>query len=487
MTSSLTTKTVSGIFWNGIQKFSTLGIQLLITIVIARILSPEDYGLIGMLSIFTALGIVILDSGFGQALIRKQDATDTDYSTIFFLQIILGLVIYAILFSLSPLIAEFYNTPRLENIAKIIFLVFPLNSLGLIHSTLLKKQLRFKSYAKTTIISSLISGIIGIVLAYNGMGVWTLVIQMLSQTLLLNVFVWFIIKWKPAFKFNYLSIKEIAPFSLSLLGIGIIKIIARNIYTLLIGKFYPLNEVGFYNQAKRFEEIPTQSITGIIQNVSYPVLSTKQTDDIKLRLGYRKIITQTMFIITPLMLILLASADNLFYVLLTEKWMPAVPYFRLLCIFGLLYPLHSINENILKVKGKGKKLVILEVIKNVFLFVSILITLKMNVAALLIGSILTSLISVLINMHYCGKEIEYSTFDQIKDIAPIAFVSILASFLTWIISFVEMNVYLLLTIQLLTGTLVFIILSSFFKLESFRIMKNIVNTKFRKNRSDLHN
>ncbi len=480
MTSSLTTKTVSGIFWNGVQKFSTLGIQLLITIIIARILSPEDYGLIGMLSIFTALGIVILDSGFGQALIRKQDATDTDYSTIFFLQIIIGFVIYIILFSLSPFIAEFYNTPRLENIAKIIFLVFPLNSLGLIHSTLLKKQLKFKSYAKITILSSLMSGIIGIILAYNGMGVWTLVIQMLSQTLLLNVFVWFVIKWRPKFKFDFLSIKEIAPFSLSLLGIGVIKIIARNIYTLLIGKFYPLNEVGFYNQAKRFEEIPTQSITGIIQNVSYPVLSTKQTDDIRLRLGYRKIITQTMFIITPLMLILLAVADNLFYVLLTEKWMPAVPYFRLLCIFGLLYPLHSINENILKVKGKGKKLVILEVIKNIFLFVSILITLKMSVSALLIGSILTSLISVLINMHYCGKEIEYSTLDQLKDISPIALVSILASSSAWIVSYVKMNVYLLVLIQLIAGTLVFITLSSLFKLESYTIMKNIVTSKFRK-------
>lgn len=479
MTSSLTTKTVSGIFWNGIQKFSTLGIQLMITIVIARILSPEDYGLIGMLSIFTALGIIILDSGFGQALIRKQDATGTDYSTIFYLQIILGLIIYAALYLLSPFIAEFYNTPRLENIAKVIFLVFPLNSLGLIPSTLLKKEVRFKSYAKITILSSLMSGIIGIILAYNGMGVWTLVIQMLSQTLMLNVFVWFVIKWRPVFKFDFLSIKEIAPFSLSLLGIGVIKIVARNIYTLLIGKFYPLNEVGFYNQAKRFEEIPTQSITGIIQNVSYPVLSTKQTDNVKLKLGYRKIITQTMFIITPLMLILLAVADNLFYILLTEKWMPAVPYFRLLCLFGLLYPLHSINENILKVKGKGRKLVILEVIKNIFLFISILITLKMSVSALLIGSILTSLISVLINMHFCGREIGYSTFDQLKDISPIAIVSVSASFFSWAVSFLNINIYLLLGTQLLTGSSVFILLSYIFKLESFEIMKSIVTSKFK--------
>lgn len=474
MSTSLTSKTVSGIFWNGAQKFSSLGIQLIITILIARVLLPEDYGLIGMLTIFTSLGNIFLDSGFGQALIRKQDATDEDYTSVYFSQIVLGLLIYVILYSVSPIIADFFNEQKLESIAKVTFLIFPINSLGLVHGTIMKKELKFKQYAKITILASVISGTTAVILAYSGFGVWTLVLQMLLQSFLLRILIWNLVKWKPSLTFSVKTLKEIAPFSFSLLGIGVIKIITRNIYTLLIGKFYPLQEVGFYNQAKRFEEIPTQSITGIIQNVSYPVLSTKQTDDVKLRLGYRKIITQTMFIITPLMLILLAVGDNLFYVLLTEKWMPAVPYFRLLCIFGLLYPLHSINENILKVKGRGKKLVLLEVIKNVLLFTSILITLKMSVSALLIGSIVTSFLSIMINMHYCGKEIDYTIYCQLKDVLPIFTVSSISSLLSWTIGFFHLNVYILLSIQLFSGVIIFVFLSYFFKLESYFIMKNII-------------
>ena len=480
MTSSLKAQTVSGIFWNGIRRFSTLGINLLITIIIARILQPEDYGLIGMLSIFTALGYVFLDSGFGQALIRKQNVTDEDYSSVFFFQIFIGLMIYAILYSLSPHIAVFFNTPRLENISKVIFLIFPINSIGLVHATIMRKELRFKQYTKITILSSVISGIVAIFLAYLGFGVWTLVAHMLLQSLLAKTLVWTLVKWRPAFIFNFKTIVDIAPFSLSLLGIGLIKMISRNIYALLIGKYYPLSEVGYYNQAKRFEEIPTHSITGIIQSVSYPVLSLKQSDDAKLKSGYRKIITQTMFILTPLMLILLAAADNLFLILLTEKWLPAVPYFRILCIFGLLYPLHSINENILKVKGRGKKLVILEIIKNIMLFVSILVTLKISITALLLGSIATSLVSIIINMHYCGKEINYSFYDQMKDILPIALISMFASFVTWLLSFISMNSNLTLTVQMLVGTLVFLLLSYIFKLESYLEMKAIIISKFKK-------
>jgi teichuronic acid exporter len=480
MTANLTTKTVSGIFWNGIQKFSTLGIQLLITIIIARILSPEDYGLIGMLAIFTSLGAILLDSGFGQALIRKQNVTVEDYSSVFYSQIFLGLIIYAILYSLSAQIASFFNTPRLENISKVIFLIFPINSIGLVHTTIMRKELKFRQFAKITILSSIASGITAVVLAYSGFGVWTLVIQMLSQSLFLSVFIWVIIKWRPSFCFNIRTIIEIAPFGLSLLGIGVIKTITRNIYTLIIGKFYPLSEVGYYNQAKRFEEIPTHSITGIIQSVSYPVLSIKQSDDAKLKSGYRKIITQTMFIITPLMLILLAAADNLFLVLLTEKWVPAVPYFRLLCVIGVLYPLHSINENILKVKGKGKKLIVLEILKNILLFVSILITLKISITALLVGSIVTSFISIIINMHYCGIEIKYSILDQLKDITPIAVISLLASVFTWSLSLIDLNLHLLLFLQLLTGTTVFLLISFLFKLESLSLMKDILTARFKK-------
>ncbi|MDA3884348.1 MAG: lipopolysaccharide biosynthesis protein [Candidatus Delongbacteria bacterium] len=480
MANSLTNKTISGVFWSGTQRFASLGIQFIITLIIARILTPEDYGLIGMVTIFTALGIIILDSGFGQALIRKQDTTDEDYSTILFFQILLGVLTYTVLFFASPLIAAFYNTPQLESLSKVIFLILPINSLGMIHLTILRKNVRFKTYAKITIISAIVSGSIAVTMAYLGFGVWTLVVQMLLQALFVSILLWHFIKWRPKLVFKIESIKSIILFSSSLLSIGIIKTIARNIYTLLIGKFYPIAQVGYYNQAKRFEEIPSQSITGIIQSVSYPVLSTLQSDDKKLKQGYKKVITQTMFIILPLMIVLAAIADNLFLVLLTDKWSPSVPLFRILCAFGILYPLHSINENILKVKGRGKLLVILEILKNIILFITILLTIRAGVVILLLGSVLTSFISVLINMYFCGKEINYKILEQFRDISPIGIISLISAAIVWSLNLLNFSSLITLILQIPLSIIMFITFCELFNISAYYTMKNILISKLKK-------
>ncbi|NOR44619.1 MAG: oligosaccharide flippase family protein [Candidatus Delongbacteria bacterium] len=480
MANSLTNKTVTGVFWSGTQRFASLGIQFVITLIIARILTPEDYGLIGMVTIFTALGIIMLDSGFGQALIRKQDATDEDYSTILFFQIFLGIIIYLILFFASPLIAAFFNTPELESISKVVFLILPINSFGMIHLTILRKNVKFKVYAKITIISAIISGSIAVTMAYLGLGVWTLVLQMLLQALFVSILLWHFIKWRPKLVFKIESIKNIILFSSSLLSIGLIKTVSRNIYTLLIGKFHPIAQVGYYNQAKRFEEIPSQSITSIIQNVSYPVLSTLQSDDKKLKQGYKKVITQTMFIILPLMIILAAIADNLFIVLLTEKWSPSIPLFRILCAYGILYPLYSINENILKVKGKGKLLVILEIFKNIILFISIVLTIKKGVTILLLGSVITSFISVLINMYFCGKEISYKIVEQFRDIFSIGIVSVLTAIIVMTLNYLNMSPLITLVMQMLFSSIIFISLCEIFRISAYSTMKTIIMNKLKR-------
>jgi teichuronic acid exporter len=475
MSGSLKQEIVSGVFWSSVERIGSLGIQFVITIIIARVLTPVDYGLIGMLTIFTALGAVLLDSGFGQALIRKNDTTETDYSTVFFTNLALGLTIYFILYFCAPVISIFFHTPELTKISRYVFLVFPINAIGLIQNTIITKNTNFKLLTKISIISAILSGIFGISLAYSGLGVWTLVYQSLFYNLIRSILLWFFNKWRPSLIFSFNSIKNLFGFSSNLLGTGVIVVLFNNIYTLLIGRFYLVEQVGFYNQANRFQDLPTQTLTAIIQRVSYPVLSKIQDDDLRLKSAYRKIINQTVFFNFPLMLGLIATGKNLFLILLTEKWLPAVPYFQLLCIYGALFPLHSINVNILKVKGKGKMLLNLEIIRRLIMVSVIFITLRYGIITLLIGNIVASLLSISINMYFCGKEISFRIFEQIKDITPYFLIALISSLTMFILNeFLEINVALLLSVQIITGILVYLVISQILKLQAYIEMRQIV-------------
>ncbi|MDY0016229.1 MAG: lipopolysaccharide biosynthesis protein [Candidatus Delongbacteria bacterium] len=476
---SLQNQTISGVFWNFSQRFSTLLIQFIIITIIARILSPADFGMIGMLSIFSSLGLVILDSGFGQALIRNQEVNQDDLSTIFFVQLFLGITIYIILFLLSPAIADFFDEPSLIMISRYVFLIFPINSLGMIHMTLVRKRLKFKLMAKISIVSVSISGIIGVISAYNDLGVWALVIQMVIRSLLDTLILWIVIRWGPSLTFKSTSIQKYLGFSFNLLVTGVMKVISRNIYTLLIGKFYPVAQVGFYNQAKRFEQIPSESLTAVIQNVSYPILSTIQNDIVRLKNGYRKIITQTMLVNLFVMFTLFAIADNLFIVLLTDKWTQSIPYFKILCFYGMLYPLHSINTNILKVRGKGKTIVILEVVRNIILAISIIITINESVFILLFASVITTFISVIINMYYSGKEIDYGIKEQTLDFVPILLIFGTISVLVMSINLMELSNLLKLSIQIPVMIILSALICEIFKINSYRSLKILILEKYK--------
>jgi O-antigen/teichoic acid export membrane protein len=464
-------KAFKGVFWSAIERISSLGIQFLITIIIARALSPYDYGLVGMLSIFTALGTVILDSGFSQALIRKNDADQEDYSSVFFLNLLLGVVIYTCLYFSAPLIADFYNSPELTKIARLVFLVFPLNSLGLIQYTIVNKQVNFKRLAKVTVLSALLSGIIGVIMAYAGYGVWTLVVQSISIVAFKSLFLWVFNNWRPSLCFSIKSIKNIFNFSVNLLITDIITVLFNNIYTLIIGKVYPIAQVGYYNQSKLFVDTPSQTLTSIIQRVSYPILSTIQDNDEQLTAGYRKVVDLTMYLNFPLMFGLLAAGNNLFSLLLTDKWLPSVPYFQILCIYGAIFPLHSINVNILKVKAKGGLLLKLEIVRRLLLVVAIIFTLYHGVLYLLIGMVISAITSILINMYFCGKEINLSLYLQLKNISMCFLASIATAILMLVVgSLLGISLISLLT-QLFVGFSAYYILSVICKLKSYNDIK----------------
>lgn len=478
---SLKEQAISGVFWSSIERFGALLLQFILNIILARLLSSFEFGLVGMLYVFTALGDVIVESGFGQALIRKNDVSQKDYSSVFFLNLIFGLIIYLFFYFLSPYIANFFKSPELELISKFVFLVFPINALALVQNTIIIKNVKFKVLAKVSILSALLSGSIGIYLAYTGYGVWALVYQAILYAVFRTIFLWIFNKWRPSFVFSFKSIKELLTFSLSLLGTNSLIVIFNNIYTIIIGKFYPVAQVGLYNQAKRMTDIPSLTLTTIVQNVSYPILCKLQDNDYQLKQGYRKVITMVVFINFPVMLGLLAIADNFIFTLLSEKWMSMVPYFQLLCVYGAFFPLHSINVNILKVKGEGKKLLTLEILRRVIVVVAIVLTLNKGVITLLIGNVIAAMLSILINMYYCGKQIRYSVIEQIKDILPYFLISVFLSFILFLLgNFISIGHLYMLILQIIIGITVYVLMSKTLRLDAYNQIYGILINEIKK-------
>lgn len=478
---SLKEEAVSGVIWSAIERFSCLFIQLLSTFIIARILSPSDFGLLGMLAIFTALGQTLLDSGFGQALIRKEDANDVDYSSVFYLNVVIGFCIYGVLYYLSSHIAAFYSIPDLEILSKIAFLVLPINALGLIQYTLLVKHVNFKSLSRISILAAFISGTLGIITAYYWKNVWALVLQNLLMYGCRTILFWILGSWRPIKTFSIKSIKEMLPFSLNLLFTGIISNIFNNLYSLVIGKVYNAVELGYYSQAERIQKIPSNSITEVVQRVSYPILAKIQNDKRNLKEGYRKIIRVVLFTIVPIMLILIGISEDLFDVLLTEKWKIAAKYFQILCVIGILYPLHSINLNILSVRGNSKLILLLEIIRKILLVCFLIFFSHFDIIYFIYSQVLYSVIVLFLNLYFCGREINYTLYQQIGDILPVLMVG--ASGFSVIISIkhiFELNQYLMILCQISVFIIIYLFLSYLFKLPAFFDIYHIIQKKISK-------
>nr|WP_319400081.1 lipopolysaccharide biosynthesis protein [uncultured Carboxylicivirga sp.] len=428
---SVKQKTINSIIWNGIERFSTLFIQLVSTLIIARILTPEDFGIIGMLAIFTALGNVIIDSGFSQGLIRKSRITNDDLISVFAFNIILSIVLYLIFYFCAPLIAKFYNTPQLTLIARVSFLSFPINALSIIQQTVLQKELNFKKISKITISASILSGILGVLFAILLRNVWALILQILFFNTFKSILFWFFSTWRLKGKFSLSSIYDLGRFSFNLLLSGLVGVIFDNMYTLMIGKFYDSKSLGLYTQSKKIAELPALSISNVIQKVTYPSLSLFQTDLSKLKYNYRRIIQLAVYIISPICGFLIITAPDLFKMILGEKWNGAIFFFQMLCLIGVLYPVSSISINILKVVGKSSKLIQLEVIKKVVMALILIYTIRINLEAVVYGNIVYSLFAVLLNLYFCGKEIQLKIWEQLKDILPSYFLTIVISLIVY--------------------------------------------------------
>ena len=428
---SLKQKTVSGIFWSSVDRFSVQGIQLVLKIIIANILLPDDFGLIGMLVIFMAVSRSFIDSGFSNALIRKQNRTEADFSTVFYFNIVVGLVFYLILFFTSPYIAAFYNAPILESLTKVVAINIIFNSLTVVQQARLTINLDFKTQTKASLLSVIISGIIGIGIAYKGFGVWALVAQSLIGGFISMAMLWIYSRWIPQKVFSISSFREMFSFGSKLLLSGLIDTIYNNIYTIVIGKKFSKADLGYYTHADSYTQFPSSNITGILQRVTFPVLSSIQDDDEKLRETYRKFLCLSAFIIFPLMIGLLAIADPLIRFILPDKWIGMILLLQILCLSQMWYPIHAINLNLLQVKGRSDLFLRLEIIKKVIGVSILCITIPIGIVAMCWGAVVCSLICLFINTYYTGKLIQVGYLKQMKDLLPILGNSFSMGIIVW--------------------------------------------------------
>lgn len=477
MSDSLRSKTVKGVVWSSIERFSTQGVQFLIMIIMARLLTPKDYGLIGMLAIFLAVAQSLIDSGFSQALIRKQDRTDVDNSTVFYFNIVVSSALYLILFIAAPFVADFYNQPELTSVMRVVCLGVILNSLAVVQRALLTVRIDFKTQAKASLSAAVISGCIGIVLAYCGFGVWSLVVQQLLNLSVNTLLLWIFSKWRPIAVFSWKSFHELFAFGSKMLASGLLDTLYRNIYPIVIGKLFSASSLGHYTRAQHFSEFPSSNVTGIIQRVTYPILCGIQDETERLETVYRKFLKLSAFIIFPLMIGLSAVARPFIDIVLGTQWGFCGQLLQIICFAMMWYPIHAINLNLLQVKGRSDLFLRLEIIKKILGITVLCITAPFGLVVMCYGQIFNSIVALVINTYYTGKLINVGFIRQMKDLLPTILLSLtMFGAILLVNGFIETNIYRL-VIGILVGIIVYASGSYIFKFKELQTLFSLIRRK----------
>ncbi len=424
MSESLQKKTVKGLAWSLLERLSVQGTQFVVMVIMARILSPRDYGLVGMIAVFTVISQVVVDGGMSQALIRKQERTETDNTTAFTYNMTVGVLIYLILFFCAPLIANFYGEPQLVLMTRLLGLNIVLNACMMVQKALLMAKINFRLLTITAFLSTLLSGIVGIAMAYVGYGVWSIVAQQMLSLLANAMLLWGLSEWHPKKHFSWASFKGLFSFGSNLLISGIISTIYSNLFSILIGKKFTATTLGYYTRALQFTNFPSAQLSSVVQRVTYPVLCQMQDDDKQLRRIYRLIVCTAGFLLFPLMTGLGAVSKPLILLLLKEQWIFVATILPILCLNLMWYPIHVLNLNMLQVKGRSDLYLRVEIIKRVLGLLMIVITLPHGILAMCWGTVAISIIGLVINTYYTGKLIKVGFFVQMRDLLPSFMLSI---------------------------------------------------------------
>lgn len=481
--SEIKKQTISSMLWNAFQRFGVMLLSFVSNIVLAWLLVPEDFGCIGMLSIFIAVSEVFIDGGFGSALIQKKGATQEDFSTIFYWNLIVSFVLFVALQFFSPMIAEFYHMPALSNILRVTSIVLLINGFSVIQTTILTKELSFKLIAKINVLSTLMGVVVSICAAYLGFGVWSLVIKTLLSALITAVLLWILNKWRPSWCFSKKSLKELFNFGGLMLLSSLLNTLFENLQGLVIGRFYTPADLGYFSQAKRLDDVPSKSISQIVTQVSFPAFSKIADNLEQLRSYVRKNIICTTYLIFPLQFLLILLSKDLIVFLFGAKWIEAVPYFRILCVYSMFISLNAINSNLSKALGRSDVYFWVQLTKRVLGICLLIVGLEFGVEGVTWSVTISGILGWIISSIVNGKLIKYGLFSQLLDVSKSF---LLASVVGVSLYFMSLQISFNPIIDILLYTVVFwgsyVCLSGLLRFEPYNVFRAIVVDYFDKRR-----
>lgn len=482
---SLRNEAVKGMSWSAIEKFASQAIAFILGIIMARLLDPSDYGTIGMLAIFMAIASTVADSGLGSALIQKQNITQDDYSTFFIFNLGISTILYLILFFSAPFIADFYHTPILKDVTRVVTLQLILNALFNAHQIKLRTDLRFKELSIASLITQILTGAVGVLLAFWGWGVWALVWQVLFSCFIRGILAIIILKgWTPGLRFSKGSFHSLFGFGSKILISSLINTIYGNLYTLIIGRRFSREEVGYYNRGDQLATFPSNIATDILVNVNYPILARLQDDNRRLILAYKKMLTLPLFLLYPAIIGLGVLGEPIVGLLLKEKWLPCVPFLQIMCFGSLFSPLTHINLNLLYVKGRSDLVLKLELLKKPIGFALILITMHLGIMWLMVGKAIYEFIAFSFNCFYTGKILGYGWKEQMQDIVPVLIKAVIMGVVVYLICLSLVGWWAKLVVGITTGIVTYLLIAILTKDNSLREFLSILNGYFLRRESD---
>ena len=471
---------ISSLIWKLMERTGVQGVQFIVQIILARILSPDDYGIISLITIFIALATVFVQSGFNTALIQKKNVKEEDFSSVLYISIIAATILYFILFISAPSIARFYRIEELKSVLRVISIVLFFGAFNSIQNAIIARTMQFKKLFIVSVLSILISGIVGIILAYLGFGVWALVMQQIVNQISITVILCFVVKWKPKLVFSISRVGDLFSYGWKLLVSSLIDTLYMNLRGLVVGKVYTSQTLAFYNRGEQFPQLIVSNINGSIQSVMLPTLASEQEDRKRVKELVRRSIVTSSFLLFPLMIGLAVVGEPLIKILLTDKWLPCVPFMQIFCLTYALWPIHTANLQAINALGRSDIYLKLEIIKKIVGITILSISIFYGVYAIALGGLVSGIISSFINSYPNLKLLNYSYREQIKDILPSLLLSIIMGIVVYGILYFNMSAILTLSIQIIVGAVVYLVLSKLFKLECYEYLLDTFKTLLKK-------
>lgn len=481
MSSNNKKRVLTNLLWRFFERIGAQGIGFIVSLILARILMPEVYGIVAIVTVFTSILQVFVDSGLGNALIQKEGADDLDFSSVFWFNLVVCLILYILIFLFAPIVASFYNMEELSDIIRVMSLILIISGVKNVQQAYISKRLLFKKFFFATLVGTIVAAIVGIWMAVNGYGVWALVAQNLINQLIDTAMLWILVKWRPKFIFSFNRLKGLLRYGWKLLASGLISTVFSDIRQLVIGKVYSSSDLAYYNQGEKLPNYATVAINSSIDSVLLPTLSEVQNDRSQVKAMTRRAIKTSTYVMMPLMAGLAACATQLVLLILKEKWLPCVFFLRVFCISYAFYPVHTANLNAIKACGRSDIFLKLEVIKNSISFIVLLITTTISVEAMAIGALCTSFIAQIINALPNKRILDYSYKEQFIDMVPQLLLSLFMFVMVLSIEYLHLNTVLTLGMQIVLGMLIYILGSKICKIDSYQYVLNSIKMLVKNN------